>query len=81
MYFRQTILNQIKSASDEKEVTELINDSIQRLKIKNVNGHIIQRYILCMGLSLDRERTETLSTNALKNMDLAIDIFRKLQKP
>ena len=80
IYFRQTVLNQIKSASNEAELQDIVNDSIQRLKIKNVHGHIIQRFILGMERALDRERTELLSAKAMKNMDHAADLFRRLLK-
>jgi hypothetical protein len=81
MHFRQTVLIQIKSASNETELEDVVSDSIQRLKIKNVHGHIIQRFISGMEQTLDRERTDQLSTKALKNMDRARDLFRKLLKP
>ena len=75
MYFKQTVLNQIKSASSETDLEGVVSSSIQRLKIKNVNGHIIQRFILGMEQALHRERTEQLSIKVLKNMDLAIVLF------
>lgn len=81
IYFRQTVLNQIKSASNEAELEDVISDSIQRLKIKNVHGHIIQRFVMGMEQALDRERNEGLSAKTLKNMDRATDLFRKLLKP
>ena len=81
MHFRQTVLIQIKSALNETELEDVVSDSIQRLKIKNVHGHIIQRFISGMEQTLDRERTDQLSTKALKNMDRARDLFRKLLKP
>lgn len=81
IHFKQSVINQIKSASNADEVEDVISDSIQRLKIKNVHGHIIQRYILGMEQALDRERTEQLSTKTLKNMERATDLFRKLLKP
>ena len=80
IYFRQTVLNQIKSASNEAELQDIVSDSIQRLKIKNVNGHIIQRFILGMERALDRERTEQLSAKAMKNMVHASDLFKRLLK-
>ena len=66
MYFKQTVLNQIKSASSETDLEGVVSSSIQRLKIKNVNGHIIQRFILGMEQALHRERTEQLSIKVLK---------------
>jgi hypothetical protein len=56
--FRQIVLAQIKSATDEKEVESVIGISIQKLKIKNVNGHIIQRYVLNMGSTLQLTKAE-----------------------
>lgn len=79
--FRQSVINQIKGASNQAEVARIIEDSLQRLKIKKINGHIIQRFILGMGLSLHRETTGTLSTKTTENVKVAIDLFKKLHKP
>jgi hypothetical protein len=79
--FRQSVINQIKGASNQVEVARIIEDSLQRLKIKKIRGHIIQRFILGMGLSLHRETTGTLSTKTMENMKVAIDLFKKLHKP
>lgn len=81
MYFRQTILNQIKSAVNETEIKEVVDDSIHRLKIKNVNGHIIQRFIYGMGKDLHRERALQPSQKMLENIDRAMILFRELQRP
>ncbi|HEX5167661.1 MAG TPA: hypothetical protein VFW11_00705 [Cyclobacteriaceae bacterium] len=81
VYFRQTVLDQIKSATNEKEIENVIDDSIERLKIKQVNGHIIQRFFLNMERNLDRAKTEEVSEKMKQNMDVAIDLFKKLQKP
>ena len=79
--FRQSIINQIKGASDQAEVARIIEDSLLRLKIKKINGHIIQRFILGMGLALDRETTGIPSTKTLENINVAIHLFKKLHKP
>jgi hypothetical protein len=81
IYYKQTILNKIKSASTDTEIETVINNSIHRLKMKNVHGHIVQRFILGMVQVLHREKTEQLSVKTLQSMDLAIDLFRKLQRP
>lgn len=81
MHFRQTVLGQIKSASDEKEIESAINHSIQRLKSKNLNGHIIQRYILAMDKILYQAKLEDTSEKAEQNMEVAVGMFRKLQRP
>ncbi|MBL0745727.1 hypothetical protein [Chryseolinea lacunae] len=79
--FRQRILSRIKSASNEEEVTDVIEQSIQRLKGRNVHGHIIQRFILGMSKVLSQARIEAISEREECNVDLAIDIFRQLHRP
>ena len=81
IHFRQTILYQIRSASDEKEVESVINHSIQRLKSRSVNGHIIQRFIFAMDKTLYHAKLEALSEQVEQNMDIAIVVFRRLQRP
>jgi hypothetical protein len=48
-YFKFTVLSQIKSAVDKKDVERVVERSIQRLKSSNVNGHLIQRFIVAHG--------------------------------
>lgn len=81
IYFRQIILNQIKSAASETEIDELVDNSIHLLKVKNVNGHIIQRFISGMSHDLGRELALQLSPEMTKNIDRAIALFRGLQRP
>ncbi|MBL0739574.1 hypothetical protein [Chryseolinea lacunae] len=81
LHFRQTILNQIKLASDENEIENVIDRSIQRLKSRNINGHIIQRFIIVMSKTLYQAKMEGMSEKAGQNMDIAIGMFQKLQRP
>lgn len=81
LHFRQTVLSQIKSASDEKEIENIVDQSIRRLKARNINGHIIQRFILAMGKALDQVKLEDTSEKVEQNMNIAIGMFRKLQRP
>ena len=81
IHFRQTVLRQIRSANDEKEVESVIEHSIQRLKSRNVNGHIIQRFILAMDKTLIDAKLEAASGQAEQNMHVAIGLFRRLQRP
>lgn len=81
LYFRQIVLNQIMGASNEKEIEIVIDESIQRLRTKNLNGHLIQRFILCMSLALNQSKTQGASVVQGKNMDFALALFRKLHKP
>lgn len=81
MYFKQTVLQQIKSASDEKEVASVVDHSIERLKHKQVNGHLIQRFIIGMDKALCEARLESASEKTARNMGVAITLFKKLQRP
>lgn len=80
LFFRQSVLLQIKAASDEAELERIILTSIERLKGKNVNAHIIQRFISGIGADLHREKAQELSAMKLSNIDTAINHFRKLQR-
>lgn len=80
IHFRQITLTQIKFASSEKEVEVIVHDSIQRLKVKNINGHIIQRFIQSMMMTLSQERVEKSSTRCTQNIDYAIGLFKNLHK-
>jgi len=73
-YFKYSVLSQIKSAVNEKEIENVVNLSIQRLKARNINGHLIQRF----RCSLDEARLEEPSERVLQNVDTAIRLFRIL---
>lgn len=79
-YFKYSVLSQIKSAADEKAVEGVVELSISRLKSRNVNGHLIQRFIAAMDKTLDDAKLEEPSEKVLQNMDTAIRLFRNLQR-
>ena len=78
--FRLSTINQIKAASNEAEVAKIIEDSLRRLKMKKVHGHLIQRFIESMDLALSRERIEQHAARTMQNVTSAIDILRRMQK-
>jgi hypothetical protein len=80
VYFVQITLRRITSASDEEEIKNVVDHSIQRLKSKNVNGHIIQRFVLSMDKILSQAKIEGTSEKAEQNMEIAIGLFRKLRR-
>jgi hypothetical protein len=80
-HFKQTVLWQIQSASDEKEIQQVVDLSIQRLRSQNVNGHIIQRFILSMGKVLRQAKVQDPSEKTGQNVNIAISLFQKLQRP
>jgi hypothetical protein len=80
VYFKLTVLSRITSASDEKEIQNIVDQSIQRLKSKNVNGHIIQRFILSMDKTLNQAKLDGTSEKEEQNMEIAIGLFRKLHR-
>lgn len=63
----------------KREVEDVIRDSVQRLKIKKGNGHY--KSALKYGMTIHRKRAGQSSSGAPQNRNLAIDLFRKLQKP
>ena len=80
MQFRQTVLGKIRAATDKQEVEHIISYSVQQLKDKNVNGHIIQRFILGMDRTLHQAKKDETSKETEQNMNIAIALFRKLQQ-
>jgi hypothetical protein len=79
-YFKYIVLSQIKSAADEKEVKSVVELSILRLKSRNINGHVIQRFIVAMDKILDAAKRAETSENVLQNVDTAIQLFRNLHR-
>ena len=80
-FYRQTILDRIKSSSDETEVENVVHESIQQLRVQNVNGHSIQRFISDITMNLLRERNGLSSDIDPTRLDSAIKFFRKLRWP
>lgn len=80
IYFRQTVISQIKSASSDKEINNFVNDSVKRLKIKNVNGHLIARFKTSMAMALVRLKQEATADSTKHNFELALELFKKLQR-
>ena len=79
-YFKHIVLRQIKSAKDDNEVQSVIELSMQRLKSRNINGHLIQRFIVAMDKTLDEAKREDPSERELRNVDTTIRFFRKLHR-
>ena len=79
-YFKYSVLSHIKSAVDEKEVESVVELSILRLKSRNVNGHLIQRFIVAMDKTLDEAKLEEPSQRVQQNVDTAIRLFRRLHQ-
>ncbi|NJM26949.1 MAG: hypothetical protein HC859_17240 [Bacteroidia bacterium] len=79
IYYRQLVISRIKSAKNESEITDVIETSIGRLNSKNVNGHIIHRFLagLCTGLG----QSDDLSEKERQNMDFALGIVNKFRHP
>ena len=80
MYFRQTVMSQITSASSEDEINDVVNDSIIRLQLKNVNGYLIERYITSMSMTLAKSRQEAPGDHTKHKVEFALTLFRELQR-
>ena len=48
------------------------------MRTDNVNGHIIQGFILCTCVDIDREKTEKHPACIFRNLSYAIDLLKKL---
>lgn len=79
LFFRRTVINEIMSSSNEGNVEGLIDSAVQKLKFKNVNGHVIQRFITGMERDLRHERAGDHTINTLRKVDLAIDHLKQLK--
>jgi hypothetical protein len=79
-YFKYSVLNQIKSAVDEKEVESVVQLSLLRLKSRNVNGHLIQRFMVAMDKALGEAKLDDPSEEVSQNLDTAICLFRNLHR-
>lgn len=77
-YFKHSVLSQIKSPVDEREVESFVQLSVQRLKSRNVNGHLIQRFNVAMDKTLREAKPEEPSEKVWQNLDTAIRLFRNL---
>lgn len=79
-HFMQTTLNEIKVAAGNLEVEKVIHDSLDRLQSKNVNGHLIKSYRTRMAVALLNLRGESLSSSSKENINMALEIFRRLNR-
>jgi hypothetical protein len=77
-YFKHSVLSKIKSPVDEREVESFIQLSVQRLKYRNVNGHLIQRFNVAMDKTLREAKPEEPSEKVWQNLDTAIRLFGNL---
>ncbi|HTJ50051.1 MAG TPA: hypothetical protein VL443_11390 [Cyclobacteriaceae bacterium] len=80
LYLILITVEQIKSVLDECNVENVILESIGKMKIKNVNDHVIERFIDGMGLILKRERKQEISIKSLRNIDVALAFFENYKR-
>lgn len=78
--FCKEVITEIKSATNEKELIQVIGNSISQFRKKR-NSYNEAAYIMNMIVSLRAAvPAETLATEKLHNIKLAIAIFKQFQK-
>jgi hypothetical protein len=78
--FSYEIINQIKAASDRKQVTLIIERSLETLAGKNGIFSSKRRYMMNMVMALRYVKAEGLNTKASANVNHAIEVFEALRK-
>ncbi|SKC83580.1 hypothetical protein SAMN05660236_4490 [Ohtaekwangia koreensis] len=81
LHLKQTLLHQIKSATNEREIEIIICHTIYHLRAKGIPADIIFRFIIGMNKNLARVLKEVDSNREEKNITVAIMVLRKIQKP
>lgn len=74
----EQVISKIKDANTEKELREVINGSLSLFEKKN--AYNIGIYIMNMIVSLQAIKAEQLPAESMKNIIIAIDIFREHRK-
>lgn len=77
--FCNEIVEQIKASRDERDLIQVINNSMWLLR-KERNSFNEAGYVMNMIVSLRAVLPETSSTRVTNNTKLAIAIFRQLQQ-
>jgi hypothetical protein len=71
--FSEKVIREIKCAVTEKELREIINNSLSGLRTKNLYNE--GNYTMYMILSLQAAKAEPLTPDVLRNLNIAIEMF------
>jgi hypothetical protein len=80
MSIKQLTIDQIRIAVTEKEIETVIENTLEKVKRKNVNGHIVRNYMSTMTTLLLNLKREPLDYTVKDNVNKAIEIYRKLNR-
>lgn len=78
--FSYEIINQIKDASDNNQITSIIEKSLDTLTAKNGVFNSKRKYMMNMVMALRYVKAEGLNTKASANVNHAIKVFEALRK-
>lgn len=79
--FTNEIINQIKEATDDSYIIIIIENSLQKLDVKNINGISAKRmFMMNMVMALQYVKVEGLHPKALENVRNAIEVIERLRK-
>ena len=74
----ETTINEIRSVVTDKEVTEVIGNSLSQFA--TMSPHDEGSYIISMIVSLQAAKGKRLSTETLRRIEVAVEFFRKYKK-
>jgi len=78
--FSYEIINKIKDASDNNQVTSIIEKSLDTLTAKNGVFNSKRKYMMNMVMALRYVKAEGLNAKASANVNHAIEVFEALRK-
>jgi hypothetical protein len=80
VYISETIINRVKEAGSAQEVRRIIENAIPGLKIRPESGQIDKKYTRNILMALKHHKKQELEPRALDNINVAVDVFRKLHE-
>jgi hypothetical protein len=78
VYISETIVDRVKEAKNEQELSLIIDQYTSGLKIKSKNGRIDKKYTRNILVALKYRKTQQSEPGALSNINRAIEIIKEL---
>jgi hypothetical protein len=78
--FSYEVINKIKDASDNDQVTSIIEESLEALTARNRVFNSRRKFMMNMVMALRYIKAEGLNAKALMNVNHAIEVFEALRK-
>jgi hypothetical protein len=78
--FSYDIINKIKDANDNDQVTSIIEQSLEKLTAKNGVFSSKRKFMMNMVMALRYVKAEGLNAKASANVNHAVEVFEALRK-